>query len=693
MSALPTIIKPKLCVPDFTPQHTIFLDLETYWDAAFTLRRLTTVDYCRDPRFEVLMCSVDDGEECRSFEEPEFRSWVKTVDWSQVAVGVHNAAFDLFVLSEHYDVHPAVVFDTMSMARSQGIEGGVSLDNLAKHFGVGFKGHEVLQTQGKHREDFTPDEWQRYVEYCMNDTALCRRIFEAMMEQGFPESELWVIDQTIKLFTEPKLLLDEPLAKQFLADEISRKKGFLERINKDKTIIQSSEKFANELRLVGVEPPLKVSPKTKKEIYAFAKNDSGMMELLEHEDDAVRWLAEARVALKSTQGETRAERFLKLGAHGQRLPVMQNYYGAHTGRTSAGGKTNFSNLQRTSPKDPTKGMLKKSLIAEFRFKVVAADSGSIEARVNGWLAGHTALLEAFEAKRDIYSELASEVFGRPIDKKVDKTERDLGKVGTLGCGFQCGWSTFATMLLKGPMGNPPIQIDTALAYSMGVDLEKFFGNPAKVRKARKILSRLSDVDLLVHCAASEKIVKAYRASNQPIVDLWAQMEQVIETMTEISEGEEFTFGPGNCLTVVRHGIRLPNGMMLRYPGLREHVYEPGLVAVDEDEQWRLEKKSYSYLGQYGKIRKSLYGGKLTENVVQALARIVVTDQMLHVKATTGRDISLFTYDELAYVEPEETAPWLLNVLLTTMKTAPSWAPGLPLSVEGGFHQSYGLAKG
>lgn len=695
MSALPWL-KPGLSIPGFTPTHTVFLDLETFWDKDFTLRRMTTVDYVRDPRFEVLMASVDDGEECVWFEEPAFREWTKTVDWSTIALGCHNTCFDGFVLAEHYDVHPAVLFDTLSMARSQGIEGGVSLDNLATHFGVGFKGHEVEQTQGKRRKDFTPEEWARYVLYCQNDTALCRRIFEAMMEQGFPESELWVIDQHLKLFTDPKLILDEDLAKQFLADERERKKGLLARIDKDKSIIQSSEKFANELRLVGVEPPVKLSPKTKKEIYAFAKDDAGMLELLEHENDEVRWLAEARVAMKSTQGETRAERFLRLGANGQRMPVMLNYYGAHTGRPSAGGKTNFTNLQRTNKKDPTKGMLKKSLIAEYKSKVVAADSGSIEARVNAWLSGHETLLDAFREKRDLYSEMASDVFGRKVDRKKnpeDELAGNLGKTAVLGCGFQMGWAKFAETLLKGPMGNPSIQITNEIAYSMGVDLEKFFANPAKVRKSRKIISRLSDVDLLVHCAAAEKIVRTYRNSNEPIVELWSLLEGVIQTMAEIGDTEEFTFGPDNCLTVVRHGIRLPNGMMLRYPGLREHVHEPGLVAVDEDEQWRLEKKSYSYLGQYGKIRKSLYGGKLCENIVQALARIVVTDQMLHMKATTGRDISLFTYDELVYVEPDETAPWLLARLLETMKTPPSWAPGLPLSVEGGFHQSYGLAKG
>jgi hypothetical protein len=146
---------------------------------------------------------------------------------------------------------------------------------------------------------------------------------------------------------------------------------------------------------------------------------------------------------------------------------------------------------------------------------------------------------------------------------------------------------------------------------------------------------------------------------------------VIEAMCE--DDADYSFGPNECLRVVRHAIVLPNGMRLRYPGLR---YIDG----------------YSYLGEYGKMRKSLYGGKLTENVVQALARIIVTDQMLHVKATTGEDPVLFTHDDLAYVVDDARADWFSYQLQETMKITPDWAAGLPLSVEGGYHQSYGSCK-
>lgn len=995
MTAALVMQDPQLLVPDFTPEHTLFLDFETYWDKDFTLRKVTTAAYVRDPRFEVILASVYDGEDTQWFEEWEFREWVGQVDWSKVALGAHNAQFDAFILSERYDVHPAVIFDTQSMAMSFGIEGGVSLKNLAVHFSVGAKGEEVHQTQGKHRRDFTPEEWQRYVDYCVNDTVLCSRIFDAMIEKGFPEPELWVIDATMKAFTEPKLLLDEPLARQFLEDERARKKGLLDRIDKDKSIISSSEKFAKELMAVGIEPPMKLSPKTGKYIHAFAKNDAGMMGLLEHEQDEVRWLAEARVAIKSTQSETRAERFLKLGANGQRLPVQLKYCGAHTTRHSASGKTNFQNLERTNKKNPMKGVLKKALIAPFGYKVVAADSGAIEARTNAWLAGHETLLDGFRQKRDLYSEMASDIFSRKVDRKnnpEDEVPGGLGKVclagdtlvltergwvpitevcqtdrvwdgiewvnhsglidqgvrtvlrsrgvaatpdheiltehgwvewsevltqnslfqsaldsayslpnggstagfardgtpsccviadgrvpftgamcfaeqvpgatdarekklpsrsknttgstatlclktgtvsgfsiashlaslaattlkivrtvttaaeeflsplngeptgvsffsmselssagmtlpstwierittaGTnretsdsfltprtlktgdrflkcnggfspsrpktqiseyktrtydlacagprmrfcvlteagpilvhnciLGCGYQMGWAKFADTLLKGPMGNPPIKIDLQLATSMGVDINRFFTNERKVRRARKILSRLTDEELLIHCAASEKIVQTYRKTNEPIVELWSMMEKVILTMAEAAPGEEFSFGPGDCLTVVRHGIILPNGLMLRYPGLRESGVEKDDALVvpneDDEEQWLSDKPNFSYLGQYGKVRKKIYGGLLTENIVQALARVILTDQSLHIKAVTGEDWKLFTHDELGYVEPEPEAPAFLELLLQTMRTTPKWAPGLPLAVEGGFHSSYGLAKG
>lgn len=696
MSAAIALHEPQLLLPQFEPKHWVYADFETFYDADYSLKKMTTCDYVRDPRFETIGCAIFDGEESAWMEHSELEAWVRTVPWHEVALVAFNAQFDGFVFAERYGVRPAFIVDPMCMARPYGFDGGVSLENLSERFGVGMKGKEVLEAKGKRRSDFSHEEWLRYGQYSLNDVFLMKAILDAMLADGFPESELWNIDKTIKMFTNPRLFIDEPLLKEYLAEEKARKAGLLSRIEMDRSIILSGDKFANELMKVGIDPPTKLSPKQKnpdgsaKAIWAFAKGDPGMQDLLEHPDDEVRWLAEARIALKSTINETRTERFLRVGANGRTVPVQLNYYGAHTGRWSGGGRMNFQNLERTNKKNPRKGILRKSLLAPLGQKIVAADSGQIEARIVAWLAGHEVLVEAFRQKRDTYSEFASEVYNRRVDRKLkpgepgynpdDETAGFVAKICVLGLGYGLGWVKLAMMFLQGAMGGPKVQFTELDAVNIGVDTTKFRSSSRKMETVAKLISRLSFEDLVVHCAVTEKIVYTWRNANDPIVDLWGEMEKVLEVISS-DDPESFTFGPNGCLRTERHAIVLPNGMRLRYPGLK---YQ------EDDSLGGFE--GYSYLGQYGKVRVKAYGGSITENVVQALARIVVADQMLHVCAVTGFDPCLSTHDEWAFPVPDEKAPWVLHVLQEAMKTTPAWAAGLPLAVDGGFNQSYGLAK-
>lgn len=714
MTAALAIVEPKLLVPDFTPEYELCIDFETYWDSDYSLSKLGTSDYVRNPLFETIGVGVSDGEEMMWFEADEFREWAKTVPWEKVAVRCHHAHFDGLILSHHYGIHPGFFFCTLSMARTFGLQDGRGLDDLGRHFGVGGKHENALErTKGKRRKDFTQDEWERFGRYCLTDVALTDGIFDAMLKdgEGYPESELWVIHEHVVMFTRPRLYLDVPLLVEYLKDEKARKQGLLDRVQKNKKLITSNELFIAELKAAGLDSiPMKPSPKKKVKnektgemepalIPAFSKDDPGMQELLEHESDPIRWLAETRLAMKSTINETRTERFLKsalvngaevvqmlrdlksseldlgfLYTQMRPVPVYLNYYGAHTGRSSGSDKRNWQNLERTNKKNPKKGVLRKAAQAPGNMKVTAADSGAIEARTTAWLAGHDELIESFRQGRDVYSEFMSQVLNRHVDRKKnpeDEIPGFIGKICVLGLGYQMGWPKLAENFLKGAMNGPPVKFGWDMAQQLGADVSKFMVDDWKMEKVDQMITRTPKEELVVHCAVTEVIVKKWRELNKPIVELWKTMENVIEAMMD--DEADYTFGPNECLRVVRHAIVLPNGMKLRYPGLR---YIDG----------------YSYLGEYGKMRKNIYGGKLTENVVQALARIVVTDQMLHVKATTGEDPCLFTHDDLAYLVPDAMAPSFSYRLQETMKIAPSWAEGLPLSVEGGYAQSYGACK-
>lgn len=704
MSALPSpSVIPSLAVPTFEPEHFLWIDFETFYDADYTLKKLSTSDYIRDPRFEMIGVAVNDGDDTVWMMEEEFRAWAKTVQWDRTAVGCHHAHFDGLILSHHFDVHPAVFFCTMSMARTFGIDGGVSLQSLAEHFQVGHKGNEVLAAKGKHRADFSPAELRQYGLYCINDVELTKPIFYKMLDRGFPDAELWLVASTVKMFTDPKFVVDEEQLGEYLIWERQRKADLLERISTvlnvkfDRKAIGSNAVLAQAFVSLGISPPMKVSPSTGKPIYAFAKNDPGMQELLEHERDEVRWLAEARIGVKSTINETRAERFLSMGKGGRPMPCYLNYWKAHTGRWAGGDRRNFQNLGRVDDRKPMSGKLKKSLLAPDGDVVVAADSGSIEARVNAWMAGHTALVEALRKNEDIYSSFASEVYGRRVDRKrkpdhpqfnpEDESAGGLGKVSQLALGYQMGWPKFATTLLAGPMGAAPILLTGNDAVTMDVDLEKFVNDDWKMNRMNRIVSRLNKDALTIHCAVADKIVRTYRQVNKPIVELWGLMGEVIETMCseDCENGASFAFGPDNLLLVVRHGIVLPNGLMLRYPGLRQSE-------DTEDEDGEIIKGGFSYLGQYGKRRQHIYGGLLTENVIQALARIIIGEQMLSVKAKYNYDTKLTTHDEIAVIVPEVEGPLASWRLVEEMKIPPSWARGLPLTAEGGFARSLGMIK-
>lgn len=681
------ILPTGLIVPKFEPKHFVGIDFETFWDVDFTLKKLTTSDYIKDPRFEVLGAGVKiDGGAAEWLEEDQFRSWVTTWPWEETAIICQHAHFEGLISSWHYGFAPGFWLDTYSLSRALGLPGG--LDELALHFKVGEKGEGLVKSKGKHRKDFTAEEWEEFGDYCKNDIEITEGIIDKMLVD-FPEPELWLADLTIRLFTEPQLMIHEPRLREFLTWERERKEALLARIGLDKKTVGSNDKLAAAFVRLGAEPPRKLSLKAKnpdgspKEGYAFAKSDPGMQELLEHENDEIRWLAEARIAVKSTQAETRAERFLRMGKDSALMPVYLKTWGAHTGRWTASDKTQFHNLQRTSKKDPRKGALKKALIAPEGQQVVAADSGAIEARGTAWLAGHETLLASFRENRDVYSEFASVAYGRPIDRKKnpeDELPGFLGKICCLGLGYGMGWSKLSLTLLAGAMGGAPVQLTEKDAETMGVDLDRYLSNERYAKQREKMVSRLNPEALGIHCACAEHLVKIYRAANDPIVQLWYQMEDVLATMESVEEGEEYTFGPGECMTIVRHGIILPSGFKLRYPGLR---------CSDEDSLFG--KAGYSYLSKY-KQRQHIYGGLACENVIQGLARIVIGEQWLSLKAKYDYKACLSTHDEIVIVVDDAEAPLAKRRMIEEMKIAPKWAAGWPLHAEGGFSKAYGDAK-
>jgi DNA polymerase I-like protein with 3'-5' exonuclease and polymerase domains len=392
----------------------ITLDFETYYAQDYTLSKGTTEEYIRSPRFEVIgvAVKVNDGPtEWFSGTHEETRAFLSRYDWANSFALAHNTMFDGAIMSWRFGIKPKVWLDTLCMARAlHGVEVGGSLKAVAERYGVGEKGNEVVNAKNKRLADFTREELSRYASYCVNDVDLTRDVFKIMVEK-FPKQELKLIDLTLRMFIDPVLDLDTGLLETHLDKIKDWKDELLDKSGTTKEDLMSNPKFAELLKGLDVDPPMKISPTTGKETYAFAKTDEGFKALAEDEDVRVQALVAARLGNKSTLEETRTQRFIDISKRGL-LPVPIRYYAAHTGRWGGDDKINLQNLPSRGPNAKA---LKRAIIAPEGHMIVEADSAQIEARVLAWLAEQEDLVTAFANKEDVYKKMAYSIYNVPVD--------------------------------------------------------------------------------------------------------------------------------------------------------------------------------------------------------------------------------------------------------------------------------------
>jgi DNA polymerase len=652
------------------PYKTIVsIDFETRWDKAdYTLSKLTTEEYIRDKRFKAFgACIHEYGSETATqwYRGDELPRILATYDWSKTAVLAHNAQFDVSILEWRYGVHPCFIFDTLSMARAlRGVEVGNSLAKLAADFGLPEKGRAVHSTDGL--EEIDAQIEKELADYCKHDVFLCEQIFERLVE-GYPKSELRLIDMTLKMYTRPVLQLDRSMLIEALAEEGKHREGLLAKLGVEEAELASNPKFADILLSMGVVAPTKVSKTTGKDTLALAKNDALFQALLNGEDEDVRALCEARLKVKSTTERTRAQRFLDISQRGA-LPVPLSYYGAKSGRWTAakGSAINMQNLKRGS-------FLRKAIMAPEGHQLLVGDLSQIEPRVLAWLSDYDELLDIFRSGQDAYAQFGAQMFGIPgMTKDSHPDLRQSAKSALLGCGYGLGWASFASQLLVGFLGAPPVRYDKAFAKKLDVTseyIERFIGWEDNVTKLQEIPHTCTERELLVHCVAAKKIIDIYRATAHPVVSFWDMCDRLLTK--SLAGGEEVVY---KCLTFRKNEIVLPNGMSLLYSNLRQ--------VTDK------ETKQKSWV--YGEDETKLYAGKITNNVTQALARIVMTDGML--RTSKKYFVAGTVHDEQIVVVPDEEVDAAKTWVLAQMTVEPKYMPGVPLAVEGGAHRRYGLAK-
>ena len=649
------------------------IDFETYYKTgknAFSLKHLSTYEYITDPRFETIMVSVMPYERGVRHQVKSFSGGRESIarflrdsgvtDGSVVVA--HNAAFDGAILEWVYGIHPSIYICTMSMAAMLGFKhaGGRSLNAVAAALGVGQKhsGMKDSGSDGKRRADFTHEQLRVYAEYCRKDVLLCADVLDQMLPRTY-QSMLSHIDYTIKMFTRPKFVADIELLSLRLNTIESDKTQALHDLSEMLgvpasnvgEVLRSNDKFAELLLAHGVTPGKKPSPADpEKDTYAFAKTDKFMQDLLASDDPMIATLAECRIGERSNIEANRIARFLTAGQRLGRIPVPLMVAGAHTGRYGGADKLNMQNLPKRRGGDMT---LRRSLRAPPGYKIIACDSAQIEPRVLAYVADDAVLLDAFRRGLDPYAQLAASLYSgdaAEISAKAKagvepfKTQRQIAKSAVIGAGYGMGASSF-------------------IAYCYTAD------------------------KLVIDESTAQATINGYRQMFSSVPRLWRACNDVLLRWIAHDPVPAFAGPTGSLiLTMIADwpidgvpALQLPDQFRLFYPGLSSDFGEDGRAEMAYTD---------------GNFRRRIYGGKLTENIVQALAFAVLKGQMSMFIDTTqsylGGDALpvLNVHDEWVIAVPEHLAERAKNDLVKCMSTAPVWLPGIPLAAEASIGDNY-----
>jgi len=615
------------------------IDFETYYDtkSGYTLgerlkNHVSMAEYIASPKFKAFGAAVwmrGKGYESSKAEwlSPVYlSSFLAGLDWRNTAIMAHNVKFDGAILRYAYGHVPRLYIDTLSMARAVlGTRAkGFSLKDLAEHFSLIPKG--LLNTDGL--SELTEAQERELALYCEHDTSLCFHIYKEL-EPLLPSSQFQQIDENVRRFIFPRLMLDKYTLIQCNIQEHDRRESIFKTIGIEKKVFASNDRFPALLRQRGFQVPMKRSPSAarrgeNKLIPALSVSDEEFMDMRNSDNKELQDLCEARVAAKSTLLETRSERLLKV-ADLSGFPFDMNFSGARQTHRSSGGSGAGGNPQNFT----RNSLLRKAVRVPEGHKLLVADYAAIEARIQAFIAKETRLMAVFHADGDPYTDFASRYFGRPVTK-ADEYERRFGKTCILGLG-----------------------------YSMG---------PDKFRYRARI-----ETERVISDQEANDAVKFYRSQYCMIPSQWRNLDYMLRDMSCPSCDEPVP--NAQFLRAVHEAIVLPSGLRLRYPNLRQEENE---WVYDAYRNGRLE-------------RSKIYGGKLFENICQALAGEVKKEAIRRL-VDAGVGYAGEVHDELLVVSSMQAAESDAAILHKAMTDPMPWWKELKLKAEVGIGDNWMEAK-
>lgn len=640
----------------------LHIDIETYSDISLT--KCGVYKYVASPHFEILLFAYSiDNEPVRVIDLKQGEQIPEHVVYALAAHDyikhAYNANFERVAIEKHLKTklkinqwHCTLVKAGM-MGLPMNLEGVASVlnipeqkdkegKNLLRYFTIPCKPTKVngMRTRNLPGHDVT--KWINFKKYAAQDVRVEKAIAREIAHFDIPEREikLYMLDQRIN---DRGVMVDQVLVNN--AIEISK--------------VHTKKVFAEAIQLTGVLNPQSIpqlktwlSERIGQDIPGLTKEDVPKLKKLT-DDPTVKRILEIR----QETGKTSIKKYTGIREavnDDGRLRGMFQFVGANRTWRWAGRRVQLHNLPQNKVKDLEYArelvkcpnfdhleiqynipmilseLIRTAFIAPKGRKLVIVDLSSIEARIISWLAGETWRLQVFKTHGKIYEASASQMFKVPIESiKEDSDLRQRGKVSELALGFGGGVGALVRMG----------------AVKMGIPEEEL-----------------------------PKLVKMWRNANPKICKLWKIVENAA-IQTVHGRGPVTVKIPGNnaiiVFTMLRRDLRilLPSGRPLIYhkPFLEDGQYGPIL------NYWGMDQITKKW------CRIDTYGGKLIENIVQAIARDVLADGMLRID-NAGYNLVVHVHDETVSEVPDK--PGYLEPIVKIMKEPIAWAPGLPLDAKG-----------
>lgn len=646
MTELPTIFRTSWdaihAQEEYWRQHLtdvdnyLFIDFETFYsnDYSLTKKDMTYLKFIKHEFFKVQSAAIriGNGETVYLRNDTEIRDYIEAalVENPDLILAAQQVFFDGGIVKHHYGLDFRYAVDLPSISRAVWPNAMYhNLNAINERLFPGdkskLKSDDISFSKGIY--NWTEEMHARNKVYNVQDTDLLAEDIIYFIEAGFPPDVLVQQNLVNMMYFNARFKADIALLKkarddaekkqqeavaaaidfmkknaklhkafwvttdkrdkakyptQKSYDEIYRRTFGMAPMKNDedlRKVLTSNDKFAYilengfDIRVPMKQGSSKIDPEA--ETYALGKNDVEFQHLItSHRDLEVMWVG--RMESKSNQEKTRAVTFLEYAdlCDGF-IPVPLRNSAAHTHRLGGTEAINMQNLGRKSP-------CRKGLTGGGTHVVNATDSSNIESRVSAWFCGHEEKLQLFINGGDPYNETATVIFGYPVDRKSTEVDHSLqgavGKATDLGCGYQMGADRFRDYLNAGPLGMPPIFLE---------DIP----------------------ELAVHKNPYKYVIDKYRSANWPTRDMWYKLQDLIYDMSRKTTDIEF-----GCLRVQHERIWLPSGLCLHYPGL--HKTREG--------NWAYESRDGG--------SAFLFGGKLLENIIQALSQIIILRQMVWVAA-------------------------------------------------------------